>query len=320
MSEMKKIPVILDGDPGHDDAIAWVLAAAADEFDIKAITTVAGNQTLAKVTYNALRICALLGLNVPVSRGRAVPIMSDLFVAPSFHGESGLDGPKLPEPAFEECKLSSVELMAKVLRESDTPVTIIATGPQTNVAALLVAHPELKEKIGHISIMGGGFRNGNWTAAAEFNIIEDPESAAIEFQAGVPLTVCGLDVTEKAIVTPNDRKKVRAVGNQVSQVVSDWLDFFFKHHKELGWEGSPLHDPCAVLVLTHPDFFEIKDIYAEVETRGRYCRGETVGDFLNITGKKPNVHAVVGVDKEKFVDLIVEACRKFDGWEVHIDE
>ena len=139
MSEMKKIPVILDGDPGHDDAIAWVLAAAADEFDIKAITTVAGNQTLAKVTYNALRICALLGLNVPVSRGRAVPIMSDLFVAPSFHGESGLDGPKLPEPAFEECKLSSVELMAKVLRESDTPVTIIATGPQTNVAALLVA-------------------------------------------------------------------------------------------------------------------------------------------------------------------------------------
>lgn len=320
MSDKKKIPVILDGDPGHDDAIAWVLAASSDQFEIKAITTVAGNQTLAKVTYNALRICALLGLNVPVSRGRAVPMMSDLVVAPNFHGESGLDGPKLPEPVFEECPLSAIELMAKVLQESEDPVTIIATGPQTNVGALLVAHPELKEKIGRISIMGGGFRNGNWTAAAEFNIFEDPESCAIEFESGVPITMCGLDVTEKALVTPDDRERIRAVGNQVSQVVADWLSFFFKHHEELGWAGSPLHDPCAVAVLLHPEIFEIKDIYAQVETKGRYCRGETVGDFLNITKKKPNVSAVIGVDRDKFVDLLVEACKKFDGRKVAIDE
>lgn len=320
MSEKKKIPVILDGDPGHDDAIAWVIAAASDEFDIKAVTTVAGNQTLEKVTYNALRIFTLLGKHVQISRGRAKPMMTDLVVAPAFHGESGLDGPKLPEPAFEECPLSSVELMAKVLKESEDPVTIIATGPQTNVGALLVAHPELKEKIGHISIMGGGFRNGNWTAAAEFNIITDPESADIEFRAGIPLTVCGLDVTERALVTPADREKIRAVGNQVSQVVADWLSFFFKHHEELGWSGSPLHDPCAVLALLHPEIFTIKHIYAEVETRGRYCRGCTVGDFTNLTKKEPNVYAVVDVDRDKFVDYIVEACRKFDGQEVHIDE
>ena len=160
MDKIRKRPVILDGDPGHDDAIAWVLAAAADELDIKAITTVAGNQTLEKVTYNARRIAALLHLDIEVAKGRNRPLCSELIIAPNFHGETGLDGPALPEPDHKLSDLCAPEMMAKILRESEEKVTIISTGAQTNVAAMLLAYPELKEKIEMISTMGGGLRNG----------------------------------------------------------------------------------------------------------------------------------------------------------------
>ena len=313
---MKKRPVILDGDPGHDDAIAWVVAASVPEFDITAITTVAGNQTLAKVTYNAQRIAALLHLDVPVAKGRPVPLMSDLIIAPNFHGQSGLDGPQLPEPARGVSPLSAIEMMAKVLRESEEKVTIIATGPQTNVGALLLTHPELKDKIEVISTMGGGIRNGNWTPAAEFNILVDPEASYIENVSGVPLQMCGLDVTEQAIVYPEDWEKIRALGNPVAKVVAEWFDFFFIHLSELGWKGATLHDPCAVLSLVHPEIFDIRDYYVITELGGQYTRGETVADVYGITGNKPNCRAVVGLDREKFVDYLIEACRTYDGWEV----
>lgn len=315
---MRKIPIILDGDPGHDDAIAWVLAKSNPNFDIKAVTTVAGNQTSAKVTYNARRICALLGIDAPVARGRDIPMIQDLVVAPEFHGESGLDGPALPEPNQEESELYAPELMAKVISESEDKVIIIATGPQTNVGALLLAHPELKEKIECISIMGGGLRNGNWTPAAEFNILTDPESMDIELKSGIPFYMSGLDVTERAIVYPKDRDRIRAVGNQVANIVADWLEFFFIHHREMGWEGSPLHDPCAVGVLMKPEIFTIKDVYVQVETQGDYCRGATVGDFRATATEAPNVHALVDVDRDAFVDMLVEAVKTYDGWEVKI--
>ena len=313
---MKKRPVILDGDPGYDDAIAWVIAASIPEFDIKAITTVAGNQTLAKVTYNAQRIAALLHLDVPVAKGRPVPLMSELIIAPNFHGQSGLDGPQLPEPARGVSPLSAIEMMAKVLQESEEKVTIIATGPQTNVGALLLTHPELKDKIEVISTMGGGIRNGNWTPAAEFNILVDPEASYIENVSGVPLQMCGLDVTEQAIVYPEDWEKIRALGNPVAKVVAEWFDFFFIHLSELGWKGATLHDPCAVLSLVHPEIFDSRDYYVITELGGQYTRGETVADVYGITGNKPNCRAVVGLDREKFVDYLIEACRTYDGWEV----
>ena len=178
---MRRIPVILDGDPGHDDAIAWVLANASPMLDIKAVTSVCGNQTMEKTTYNALRICTLIGLNVPVAKGRVTPLIKDPMVAPNVHGQSGLDGPKLPEPAFEVSDMDAVTLMAKVLEESDEPVTLIPTGPLTNIAVLFLAHPELKNKIEHIYIMGGGIHHGNCAPAAEFKIQVDPEAADIEF-------------------------------------------------------------------------------------------------------------------------------------------
>lgn len=315
METQNKIPVILDGDPGHDDAIAWVIAASArDRVEIKAITTVAGNQTIDKVTTNALKIATLLNINAPVAKGRELPLTNELITAGNFHGETGLDGPVLPESNRELSKLSAVSLMAKVLKETSIPVNIIATGALTNVATLLLLHPDLKDKINHIYIMGGGFNKGNWTSAAEFNIYQDPIAANIVFTAQVPLTVCGLDVTENAIITPSDLQKIEQINNPISNIVAGWLQFFFKHHLQLGYNGAPLHDPCAIMVMLYPQIFDIVPVYAQVETSGQYCKGAIVGDFYHLTDNKPNVNAVMDVNREQFIELIIQALHKFDNW------
>ena len=312
MSDIKKKPIILDGDPGHDDAIALVLAAAfKDYLDIKAITAVGGNQTLEKTTLNYRKIMTLLNLkDIPLAKGMAKPLQSDLIIAPNYHGESGLDGPSLPNPEIELSDLSAVELMAKVLRESDEKVTIVATGPQTNVAALLLAHPELKDKIEAISIMGGGLLHGNWSMTSEFNIIEDPESADIEFRSGIPIIMAGLDVTEKAYMLPSEWDILRNK-NRISDTVAKWCDFFYIHLKELGWQGATLHDPCSVMVLVHPEIFTIKDYYVQIDTKGEYTRGATVPDYFGLLGQKPNCKCLLDVDRELFVKYITEACLSF---------
>ena len=221
---MKRIPIILDGDPGHDDAIAWVLAKGSPMLDIRGVTSVCGNQTIEKTTYNAQRICTLIDLHVPTAMGRLRPLISDPIIAPTVHGESGLDGPALPEPDFELEDMDAVSLMAKLIQESDEPITLVPTGPLTNVAALLMAYPELKEKIARISLMGGGVQYGNWTPAAEFNILVDPEAAAVVFESGIPIIMAGLDVTEKAMIFPEDFERIRALGNRVAVIVADWLE------------------------------------------------------------------------------------------------
>lgn len=311
MAAYKKLPVILDGDPGHDDAIAWVLAHASRELDILAVTTCCGNQTIEKTTYNALRVCSLIGLHVPLGKGCEHPLVNDVMNAPSVHGESGLDGPALPEPVFEPSALRAPELMAKLLRESPEPVTIIATGPQTNVAALLLAHPELKSKIARISLMGGGIATGNWTPAAEFNILVDPEAAKVVFDSGVPLLMAGLDVTEKALILPEDFERVRALGNPVSDIVAQWLEFFYIFHRSIGYEGAPMHDPCAVMALLHPEIFTSKKMYVQIETTGEYCRGMTVGDVRGFSGHAPNAEVLLDVDRERFAALLVEAIGTY---------
>lgn len=304
---MNRIPVILDGDPGHDDAIAWMLAKASPMLEIRAVTSVCGNQTIEKTTYNALRICTLLGIDCPIAMGKPSPLLAKPMNAPSVHGQSGLDGPKLPEPAMELSALRSVELMAKVLRESERPVTIVSTGPQTNVAALLLAHPELKSKIGQISLMGGGIAHGNWTPAAEFNILVDPEAAKVVFESGIPIIMSGLDVTEKALIYPEDFERVRAVGNPVARVVADWLEFFYEFHRKLGYPGAPLHDPVAVVSLIRPELLISNNLCVEIETKGEYCRGATVGHDR----KASNARVNLGIDRDGFADLLVEAVRSY---------
>ncbi len=305
----KKIPVILDGDPGHDDAIAWVLANASPMLDIRAVTSVCGNQTIEKTTYNAGRIMTLIGLDAPLAMGRVKPLVADAIIAPTVHGNSGLDGPALPEPKNKPVSQDACTLMAQILEASEEPVALVPTGPLTNIATLLLLYPHLKSKIKHIYLMGGGIEFGNWTPAAEFNILVDPEAADIVFRSGVPITMAGLDVTERALVFPEDFERIRAVGNPVSKVVAEWLDFFYGFHRSIGYPGAPIHDAVAVAALVRPELLTIKEMYVEIETTGDYCRGATVGDRLNVLNKPANARVIMDIDRQGFVDLLVEAAE-----------
>ena len=307
----KKIPVILDGDPGHDDAIAWVLAAASPLLDIKAVTSVCGNQTIQKTTYNAGRIMTLVGLDVPLAMGRIKPLVADAIIAPTVHGNSGLDGPVLPEPKNKPVDKDACTLMAEVLEASEEPVVLIPTGPLTNIATLLLLYPQLKPKIKHIYLLGGGIEFGNWTPAAEFNILVDPEAADVVFKSGVPITMAGLDVTEQALVFPEDFERIRAVGNPVAKVVAEWLDFFYGFHRSIGYPGAPVHDAVAVAALIKPEIMTMVQMYVAIETTGDYCRGTTVGDRFGVLGQPANARVIMGIDRKAFVDLLAEAAEHY---------
>ncbi|MGE6262731.1 pyrimidine-specific ribonucleoside hydrolase RihA [Aeromonas media] len=309
------LPVILDCDPGHDDAIALILALASPELKVLAVTTSAGNQTPDKTLNNALRILTLLGRHdIPVAAGAPKPLARELIIADNVHGESGLDGPTLPDPAFAPLAMTGLELMAKCLRESPEPVTLVPTGPLTNIALLLAAHPELKSKIGRIVLMGGAAGAGNWTPAAEFNIYVDPEAADMVFSAGIPITLCGLDVTHQAQVMDEDIARVRAIPNPVAQCVADLLDFFMIYHRDPKWgfAGAPLHDPCTIAWLLAPALFHGQDCWVGIETQGRHTVGMTVVDRYGLTGKPTNARVLLGLDRVGFIDLLVGRLRAFD--------
>ena len=315
------IPVILDCDPGHDDAIAMVLAHARPEIEILGICTTAGNQTIEKTTLNARKIMAFLGSDVPVARGSAKPLFRELITAAEVHGESGLDGPALPEPRHPESELSAYELMVKLLEESPVPVTMVPTGALTNLAMLLLARPDLKSKIARISLMGGAAAGGNWTPAAEFNILVDPEAAQTVFSSGLPVTMAGLDVTHRALVTLEDIESFRSLGGKTAVMVAELLDFFKKFHEEYfaGFGGSPLHDPCAVAWLLSPEIFTSKKCRVDVECAGALTTGATVVTFGegersgSAEGRLPladcNVDLLVDVDRKAFVNLLTDALR-----------
>ena len=303
------LPIILDCDPGHDDAIAIVLALASPELDVKAITSSAGNQTPEKTLRNVLRMLTLRQRqDIPVAGGARKPLMRELIIADNVHGESGLDGPALPEPDFAPQSVTAVELMAKTLRESPQPVTIVATGPQTNVALLLNSHPELHDKIARIVMMGGAMVLGNWQPAAEFNIYVDPEAAEIVFQSGIPVVMAGLDVTHRAQIHGLDIERFRQLGNPVATIVAELLDFFMEYHKDAKWgfTGAPLHDPCTIAWLLKPELFTSVERWVGVETQGKYTQGMTVVDYYFLTGNQPNTTVLLDVDREGFVDLLAD--------------
>lgn len=307
---MKK-PVIIDCDPGHDDAIALLLAFASEKLDVQAVTIVAGNQTLEKTLNNALKVLSFANIEVPVAKGFDGPLMRELIIAPQVHGESGLDGPRLPEARLNPSELSAVELIAKVLRESEERVTLISTGALTNIGRFLLCYPELKDKIERISLMGGACFGGNWTPAAEFNILVDPEAADIVFKSGVPITMCGLDVTHKALIYHEDIERIRSLGGKVAIMVAELLDFFSEFHLDTGFEGSPLHDPCAVAWVIDPSIIETKKLHVAIETKGIHTLGATVVDYYDALGKEKNVDVAFDIDREKFVDMLVEGMKYY---------
>lgn len=308
------LPVILDCDPGHDDAIALILALASPELKVLAVTTSAGNQTPDKTLNNALRILTLLGRHdIPVAAGAPKPLARELIIADNVHGESGLDGPRLPDPGFAPQAMTALELMARTLRESPVPVTLVPTGPLTNIALLLAAHPELHPKIAGIVLMGGAAGAGNWTPAAEFNIYVDPQAADMVFRSGIPITLCGLDVTHQAQVMDEDIERVRAIPNPVARCVAELLDFFMIYHRDPKWGflGAPLHDPCTIAWLLAPALFNGVDCWVGIETQGTHTVGMTVVDRYGLTGRAANAHVLLGLDREGFIDLLVQRLQAF---------
>ncbi|GAB3895943.1 nucleoside hydrolase [Spirosoma agri] len=310
---MKKLPVIIDCDPGHDDAVMLMLAVGSGLFDIKAITTSAGNQTQEKTLKNALRLKALLEIETPIYKGCEKPLFRELIIADYVHGEMGMDGPILPDPTINPESLSAVEAIAAILTNSSEKITIVPTGPLTNIATFLLAYPHLKPRIARISLMGGGAFRGNMTPTAEFNIYVDPEAAAVVFNSGVPITMCGLDVTHKALVFQEDIDLFRSIGNKTGTVLADLMDFFSIFYRKERTElngGAALHDPCAIAWLIDPSMFQSKTCYVDVEVTGKLTMGTTVVDFFDVLKKTPNAEVVYDIDREKYIKLIYDSVKK----------
>jgi pyrimidine-specific ribonucleoside hydrolase len=307
------IPVVLDCDPGHDDALAIALALARPELRVLGITTVGGNAPLVETTRNAQRVLALLGReDVPVAAGAANPLVRPLEIAEEVHGESGLDGADLPEPTAQLRPEGALEFLRTTLAASSTPVTLIPTGPLTNVALLLRAYPGIADRIERICLMGGAMHEGNWTPAAEFNIWVDPEAARLVFRSGIPLTMIGIDVTHTALFREPDIDRLLALGTQPARVFADLLRFFARfHRRRYGWDGSPIHDAVAVAHVAVPGLVETQRYHVDVETQGDITRGRTVVDHRGVPGPQPTCDVAMRIDRERFVDLLVDAVATY---------
>ena len=305
----RAVPVLLDCDPGHDDALAIMLAAASPAIDLLGITTVAGNQTLPKTTLNARRVATVAGItSVPIAAGRAQPLHGRLEPAADIHGETGLDGPAFGEPAVQVEPDGAVEFMRQVILGADRPVTLVATGPLTNVAALLLAHPEAADGLREIVLMGGSTERGNVTPYAEFNVHVDPEAADIVVRSGLPVTMCGLNVTHQALATGEVLERIEALGTPLARICVELLTFFAGSYRRVfGFEAPPLHDPVAVARVIDPTVVTVTDANVAVELTGTYTRGATVVDLHQVTGRPANARVAVGLDVDRFWDLMVTA-------------
>jgi len=307
------IPLLIDCDPGHDDAMALLLALASPEVELLGVTTVGGNASLANTTANALRVLELVGrTDVPVAAGAARPLLRELEVADDVHGESGLEGPDLPAPTSAPVEAHAIDFMAETLRGAAAPVTLVPVGPLTNVALLLARHPELADRVERIVLMGGAIAEGNVTPAAEFNVWVDPEAAARVFASGIDVTMIGLDVTHRALLTEAHVRELRA-GGRVGTVVAELHEFYARFHREVyDFDGTPVHDAVAVAHALAPGIVETAHRHVAVECASELCRGRTVVDLWRRTGNAPNAHVGVGIDGERFLALLVERLASFD--------
>jgi len=295
------IPIVIDCDPGHDDAIAILLALASPEVELRGISTVAGNQTLDKTTRNALKVLELADrTDVPVVAGADAPLRRTLRTAANVHGESGLDGPDLPEPTTKTVDGHAVEVLAGWLEPG---VVLVPTGPLTNVARLLEQHPRATERI---VWMGGAIAEGNVTPAAEFNAFVDPEAARAVFESGIDITMIGLDVTHKALFTRAHAERLRGAG-RVGKAVAELADFFLEFHRQrYRFDGAPIHDAMAVAHVIDPTLVTTLECNISIETESQFCDGRTVVDRWQVTELPRNAHAGIDVDADRFLELLVE--------------
>jgi purine nucleosidase/pyrimidine-specific ribonucleoside hydrolase len=309
------IPLVLDCDPGHDDMVAILLAAGSPAVDLRAITTVAGNGTLEQTTRNALLTCTHAGIrDVPVAAGCDGRLLGALETAGEVHGASAMDGAELGEPDVALDPRHAVDLLADVLRAAPQPVTVMATGPLTNVGLLLRRHPELRAAIREVVIMGGSTGAGNWRPLAEFNIWVDPEAAHVVFTSGLDVTMCGLDVTHQALATDDVLERLTALGTPLARTVVALLGFFADRYKSIwGFPAAPVHDPVAVARVIDPRVVGCVPAHVAIELAGTHTRGATVVDRFGVTGEEPNAQVALDLDHAGFWALVVEAVRRLGG-------
>lgn len=314
---MAGVPIILDVDPGHDDAVAMMMACGAAGLGVRAVTTVAGNAELEKTTRNALKVLALIGReDIPVGAGAAAPLARPLVTGKRVHGESGLGGPDLPEPDVGPDERGAVGLMAAVVEGSSVPVTLVPVGPLTNVATFFSEHPRLKKKVDRIVLMGGSVGSGNVTPAAEFNIYVDPEAAQVVFESGVPITMAGLDVTREAYFGPSEveRLRDRERFGRVGAFAAALVEFFAKTYEGIyGSNAPPIHDAVAVAAVLDPAVLKTRRMRVDVEREGEFTLGETVCDVAGVTGKEPNADVGVGLDRERFLEILFKSLGGLAG-------
>ncbi|SFD43793.1 purine nucleosidase [Lentibacillus persicus] len=306
--------VILDCDPGHDDAISIILAASTiSPLKIEAITTVAGNVEVEKNTLNALRVCDVAGLtDVPVAQGSTKPLLKRMEIAEEIHGETGLEGPALPsQPSKTAVQQHAVDLIIEKVMASDGDITLIPTGPLTNIALAMIREPAIIPKINEIVLMGGG-TFGNWTPAAEFNIYVDAEAAKVVFESGAPITMFGLDVTHQALATQETVDRLAEIDNHVSHFVVDLLKFFIKTNQDVfGMDGGPIHDACTTAYLIDPSIFDFKHVRVDVETKGEFTYGMTCVDTNGTVNREPNVNFAYQLNQAKLWQLFEDALKGY---------
>ncbi|QDB78817.1 nucleoside hydrolase [Georgenia sp. 311] len=307
--------IILDCDPGHDDALAILLAAGDPRAELLAITTVAGNQTVEKVTRNARAVCTVAGVEgVTVAQGASRPLVREAIIAPEYHGDSGLDGPDLPEPTVPLDPRGAAELIVRTVmdREPGT-VDLVPTGPLTNIALALALEPRLAERVRGVTLMGGAYTRGNRTPAAEFNIIADPEAAAAVFAAPWPVTMVGLDLTHQALADDAFRSRVRALGTPLAGFVEELMEFFTQSYARRGFPAPAVHDLCAVAAVLDPDVMTYRDAFVTVELTGTWTTGMTVTDFEGLLGRPVNTRVAVSLDRDRLWDMTVAAIERLGG-------
>ncbi|KAF0677438.1 nucleoside hydrolase [Profundibacterium mesophilum] len=304
------LPIIIDTDPGQDDAVAILLALASPEIEVLGLSVVAGNVPLELTARNARIVCELAGrTDLPVHAGCALPLRRPLVTAEQVHGKTGLDGPVLPEPAMPLAQGHAVDFIIDTLRgRAARSVTLCALGPLTNIATALERAPDIAERIGRIVLMGGAyFEVGNITPAAEFNIHVDPHAAASVFACGAPITVLPLDVTHKALVTRARNDAFRALGTPAGRAVAEMTDFFERFDlRKYGSEGAPLHDPCVIAWLLAPQIFSGREVNVEIETTSELTMGMTVADWWGVTDRPVNALFIGDLDADAFFSLLTE--------------
>ena len=302
--------IIIDTDPGQDDAVAILLALASPELEVLALTAVAGNVPLPLTERNARIICELAGKpETKVYAGCDAPLQRKLVTAEHVHGKTGLDGPQLPDPVMPLQPQHAVDYLIDTLRAHPPgSITLCPLGPLTNIAAAFLKAPDIIPRVAEIVLMGGAyFEVGNITPAAEFNIYVDPEAADIVFKSGAPLVVMPLDVTHKALTSRAWVEEMRALGTPVGQAVAAWTDFFERFDTaKYGSDGAPLHDPCVIAYLLQPSLFTGRHINVEIETKGELTLGMTVADWWRVTGRESTAMFMGGVDREGFYRLLSE--------------